>query len=329
MQEEKYHSCLSSFHKIIIDYATIISSASVTDRSLLQQEFPLSLGEFEHIAGPCLNMHGTIVIIIISILAITIMVTASIIKDVFHCVWPPRSWRAYWALVWSGNLQCAMWELLLSGPQDCGNTPCYVTASQLAFYHGRMCYGEKNFQNWSTWLSKRVLRFTSWLYWSTKTSLSSRLRTSKTHSSSADHLCKSTIMMSLHWLMKSNDNNLTTKCSSPFLHYHPLHALPSILSYYLRYHRPPPPHQHHFIIFITTTIMIKAVMKDTNLTFGGEHSHKLSPSCLNVDHVQQSFLPETRIIMMNQGDDSNHNCGDYKTTQICLQLVTTFGLQDN
>ena len=42
-----------------------------------------------------------------------------------------------------------MWELLLSGPQDCGNTPCYVTASQLAFYHGRMCYGEKNFQNWS------------------------------------------------------------------------------------------------------------------------------------------------------------------------------------
>ena len=85
-QEEKYHSCLSNFHKIIIDYATIISSASVTDRSLLRQEFPLSLGEFEHIAGPCLNMHGTIVIIIIAILAITIMVTASIIKDVFHCV---------------------------------------------------------------------------------------------------------------------------------------------------------------------------------------------------------------------------------------------------
>ena len=77
------------------------------------------------------------------------MVTASIIKDVFHCVWPPRGWWAHWALVWSGNLQCAMWELLLSGPQNCGNTPCYVTASQLAFYHGRMCYGEKNFQNWS------------------------------------------------------------------------------------------------------------------------------------------------------------------------------------
>ena len=35
-------------------------------------------------------------------------------------------------------------------------------------------------------------------------------------------------------LMKSKELvNSTTKCSSPFLHYHPLHALPSILSYYL------------------------------------------------------------------------------------------------
>ena len=182
---------------------------------------------------------------------------------------------------------------------------------------------------WSTWLSKRVLRFTSWLYWSTKTSLSSRLRTLKTHSSSANHLCRST-MMSLYWLMKSKEIvNSTTKCSSPFLHYHPLHALPSILSYYLRYHRPPHHHQHHFIIFITTTIMIKTVIKDTDLTFGGEHSHKLAPSRLNVDHVQQSFLPETPIIMMNQGDDSNHNCGNYNETQRCLQWVSTFGLRDN
>ena len=69
-------------------------------------------------------------------------------------------------------------------------------------------------------------------------------------------------------------------------------------------------------MFITTSIIIKTVIKDTNLTFSGEHSHKLTPSRLNIDHVQQSFLPETPIIMMNQGDDSNHNCGDYKTTQI-------------
>ena len=65
--------------------------------------------------------------------------------------------------------------------------------------------------------------------------------------------------------------------------------------------------------------MIKTVIKDTDLTFGGEHSHKLSPPRFNVDHVQQSFLPETPIIMMNQDDDSNHNFGDYNTTQICLQ----------
>ena len=75
--------------------------------------------------------------------------------------------------------------------------------------------------------------------------------------------------------------------------------------------------------------MIKTVIKDANLTFGGKDSHKLSPSRFNVDHVQQSFLPETPIITMNQGGDSNHNCGDYKTTQICLQWVSTFGLRDN
>ena len=77
--------------------------------------------------------------------------------------------------------------------------------------------------------------------------------------------------------------------------------------------------------------MIKTVIKDTDLTFGGEHSHKLSPPRFNVDHVQQSFLPETPIIMMNQGDDSNHNCGDYNTTKMFTmsEQLSTFGLRDN